>query len=246
MSLEPRVLDEHVKCQPPRPQPIKILVVEDDLSLQKILKRMFEAEGFAVEESSDGRAGLDSFQADVPSAVILDLNLPKLSGQFLCKEMKAAAPSIPIIILTASSDFDEKIALLEMGVHDYMTKPFSPRELMARLRVALGLSNPPARSSQVMFDGITVNLDKMIVIRNRTPVSLTAREFKILQFFIQNPDRAIPRSELQNYIWGNQEVETANRSIDNHILKLRRKLENDPSRPIHFQTAHHLGYRFRF
>jgi DNA-binding response OmpR family regulator len=207
---------------------------------------MFEAEAFAVEESSDGRTGLDSFHADAPSAVILDLNLPKLSGQFLCKEMKTAAPSIPIIILTASSDFDEKLALLEMGIHDYMTKPFSPRELMARLKVALRLSNPPARSSQVMFDGITVNLDKMIVIRNRTPVSLTAREFKILQFFIQNPDRVIPRSELQNYIWRNQEVETANRSIDNHILKLRRKLENDPGRPIHFQTAHHLGYRFRF
>jgi DNA-binding response OmpR family regulator len=246
MSLEPRVLDEHVNCQPQPPQPIKILVVEDDPSVQKILKRMCEAEGFAVEGSLDGRAGLDSFHADAPSAVILDSNLPKLSGQFLCKEMKTAAPLIPIIILTASSDFDEKIALLEMGVHDYMTKPFSPRELMARLRVALCLSSPPPRSSQVTFDGITVNLEKMIVVRNRTTVYLTAREFKILQFFVQNPDRIIPRSELLNYIWGNQNAETANRSIDNHILKLRRKLENDPGRPIHFRTAHRLGYRFTF
>jgi DNA-binding response OmpR family regulator len=221
-------------------------VIEDDPSIQKILKRLFEAEGFAVEGRSDGRAGLDSFHADAPSAVILDLNLPNLSGQSLCKEMKAAAPSIPVIILTASCDFDDKTTLLEMGAHDYMTKPFSPRELMARLRVALRLSSPPPRSSQVMFDGITVNLEKMIVIRNHTPISLTDREFKILQFFVQNPDRIIPRSELLNTLFGDQDGETASRSIDNHIMKLRRKLENDPSRPIHFRTAHRLGYRFTF
>jgi len=110
----------------------RILVVEDDPSVQRVLKRLFEAEGLAVDTYSDGRAGLDSFHADAPSATILDLNLPKLSGRTLCREMKAAAPSIPIIILSASCDLHDKVALLEMGADDYVTKPFSPRELLAR------------------------------------------------------------------------------------------------------------------
>jgi two-component system, OmpR family, alkaline phosphatase synthesis response regulator PhoP len=115
----------------------RILVIEDDPSVQKVLKRLFEAEGFAVEGHLNGRTGLDSFHADTPAAAILDLHLPQLSGQQLCKEMKTAAPSIPIIILTASSDLNDKVTLLEMGADDYITKPFSPRELLARLRVAL-------------------------------------------------------------------------------------------------------------
>jgi DNA-binding response OmpR family regulator len=120
-------------------------VVEDDPSVQTILKRLVEAEGFAVEGHMDGRSGLDSFHAEVPSAAILDLHLPELSGQHLCKEMKAAAPSIPTIILTASCDLNDKVILLEMGADDYIAKPFSPRELLARMRVALRHSNQPAR-----------------------------------------------------------------------------------------------------
>jgi len=122
-------------------------VVEDDPSVQRILRRLFEAEGFAVEGHLDGQAGLDSFHADAPSAAILDLRLPKLSGQHLCKEMKTAAPSIPIIILTASSDLNAKVILLEMGADDYITKPFSPRELLARLR-AVQRHGPPAPESE--------------------------------------------------------------------------------------------------
>jgi DNA-binding response OmpR family regulator len=130
----------------------RILVVEDDPSVQRILKRLLEAEGFSVEGHMDGRAGLDSFHAEVPSAAILDLHLPKLSGRHLCKEMKAAAPSIPIIILTASSDLNDKVFLLEMGADDYITKPFSPRELLARMRVALRHSEPPASRPRRLID----------------------------------------------------------------------------------------------
>jgi DNA-binding response OmpR family regulator len=148
--------------------PSRILVVEDDQSVQKILKRLFEAEGFAVEGHMDGRAGLDSFHAEAPSAAILDLHLPELSGKHLCREMKAAEPSIPIIILTASCDLNDKVTLLEMGADDYVTKPFSPRELLARLRVALRHSHPPAIVSQVVFDGIVVDFGKVEVTRNGT------------------------------------------------------------------------------
>jgi DNA-binding response OmpR family regulator len=224
----------------------RILVVEDDPSVQKALKRLFEVEGFAVEIHSDGRAGLDSFYAQAPSATILDLRLPKLSGQHLCKEMKAAAPSIPIIVLSASAELHDKVLLLDMGADDYVTKPFSPRELLARLRVALRHSNPPARASQGIFDGIVVDFEKVEVTRSGTPVVLTAHEFKTLKFFVQNPDRVITRAELLKEVWGYKDGYTTTRTIDNHIMKLRHKLENDPSCPSHFRTVTRVGYRFTF
>jgi DNA-binding response OmpR family regulator len=247
MGLGSKIPDEQTVIQRQSPKLTKrILVIEDDPSVQKILKRLFEAEGFAVEGRMDGRSGLDSFHANVPSAAILDLHLPKLSGQQLCKEMKGAAPSVPVIILTASCDLNDKVILLEMGADDYITKPFSPRELLARLRVALRRSNPPGRPIEVVFDGTVVNFEKMEVTRNGTSIALTARQFKTLQFFIQNPDRVITRTELLNKVCGNEDGNTACRTIDNHVMKLRQKLEDDPGRPIHIRTVHRLGYKFAF
>ena len=247
MDLGSKTLDEQTATKYQTLELTKrILVVEDDPSVQKVLKRLFEAEGFVVEGHMDGRAGLGSFHAHRPSAAILDLHLPKVSGQQLCQEMKAAAPSIPIIILTASCDLNDKVILLEMGADDYITKPFSPRELLARLRVALRRSNPPTSASQMVFDGIAVDLGRAEVIRKGTLVTLTAHEFKTLQFFLQNPDRLITRAELSNEICGYEDGYTATRSIDNHIMRLRQKLENDPSCPIHFRTVHGFGYRFAF
>jgi DNA-binding response OmpR family regulator len=176
----------------------------------------------------------------------LDLHLPKLSGQHLCKEMKAAAPSIPIIILTASCDLNDKVILLEMGADDYMTKPFSPRELLARVRVALRHTKPPTKISQVVFDGIVVDFGKVEVTRNGTSIELTAHEFKALEFFVQNPDRVITRVELLKHVCGYEDGDTTSRSIDNHIMKLRYELEKDPSCPTHFRTVPRLGYKFTF
>jgi DNA-binding response OmpR family regulator len=243
MSLGPKLSHEHIT----QPQlPTRILVVEDDPSVQKILKRLFEAEGFAVEGHMDGRAGLDSFHEDVPSAAILDLHLPELSGKHLCKEMKAAVPSIPIIILTASCQPDDKVTLLEMGADDYITKPFSPRELLARLRMALRHNHSPASASEVAFGGVVVDFEKVEVSRDGTSVVLTAHEFKTLQFFVQNPDRLITRAELLKEVCGYECSYASSRSIDNHIMKLRHKLENDPTCPRHFRTVPRLGYKFTF
>jgi DNA-binding response OmpR family regulator len=233
-----------------RPQSLelsdRILVIEDDPCVQRILKRLFEAEGLAVDTCSDGRAGLDSFHADAPSATILDLNLPNLSGRHLCREMKATAPSIPILVLSASCDLQDKVALLEMGADDYITKPFSPRELLARLRVALRHTKLHARASPIVFDGIVVDFGKVEVTRNGASVELTPHEFKTLQFFVENPDRVITRAELLEHVCGYGDTCTSSRSIDNHIMKLRHKLENDPGSPTHFRTLPRLGYRFTF
>ncbi len=149
------------------PRPVgRILVVEDDPAVQKALKRLFETEGFTVEVRADGRSALESVQSSAPSAIVLDLRLPKLSGRDLCKEVKAQTPTLPIVVLSAASDVSDKVLLLELGADDYVTKPFSPRELLARVRAALRHTVRTAAVSTVTFDGISVDFKKMEVKRD--------------------------------------------------------------------------------
>jgi DNA-binding response OmpR family regulator len=226
----------------PRPAG-RILVVEDDPAVQKALKRLFETEGFAVEVRSDGQSALESFQTSAPAAIVLDLRLPKLSGGDLCKEIKAQAPTLPIVVLSAASDVSDKVLLLELGADDYVTKPFSPRELLARVRAALRHTSRTANVNVVSFDGITADFKKMEIKRDGEVIILTAQEFKTFQFLVQNADRVISRDELLNEVWGYQNYPST-RTVDNHILKLRQKLERDPSSPVHFRTVHGMGYKF--
>ncbi|MGA8430115.1 MAG: response regulator transcription factor [Candidatus Sulfotelmatobacter sp.] len=221
----------------------RILVVEDDPAVQKALKRLFETEGFVVEVRSDGRSALESFQNCAPAAIVLDLRLPKLSGGDLCKEIKAQSPTLPIVVLSAASDVSDKVLLLELGADDYVTKPFSPRELLARVRAALRHTSRTASVNVVSFDGISADFKKMEIKRDGQPVILTAQEFKTFQFLVQNADRVISRDELLNEVWGYQNYPST-RTVDNHILKLRQKLERDPSSPVHFRTVHGMGYKF--
>jgi len=222
----------------------RILVVEDDPAVQKALRRLFETEGYAVETQSDGRSALDSFQSSAPAAIVLDLRLPKVSGRDVCKEIKAISPTLPIVVLSAASDVSDKVLLLELGADDYVTKPFSPRELLARVRAALRHTSRTSADLQVVsFDGISADFKKMEVKRDGKPVVLTAQEFKTFHFLVQNADRVISRDELLNEVWGYQNYPST-RTVDNHILKLRQKLEKDPSSPVHFRTVHGMGYKF--
>ena len=221
----------------------RILVVEDDPSVQKALKRVFESEGYTVEVQGNGQDALESFRAAHPAIIILDLRLPKMSGSDLCKEIKAQSPTQPIIVLSATSDVSDKVLLLELGADDYVTKPFSPRELLARVRAALRHTSRTTAVSVVSFDGISVDFKKMEVVREGKVVVLTAQEFKTLHFLVQNADRVISRDELLNEVWGYQNYPST-RTVDNHILKLRQKLERDPASPVHFRTVHGMGYKF--
>ena len=229
-------------ANPPRPSG-RILVVEDDPTVQKALRRLFETEGFAVEVQSDGRSALESFQSAAPSAIVLDLRLPKISGRDLCKDIKAQAPTLPIVVLSAASDVADKVLLLELGADDYVTKPFSPRELLARVRAALRHTTRPEPADVIAFGDIAVDFKKMEVRREGRVIVLTAQEFKTFQFLVQNSDRVISRDELLNEVWGYQNYPST-RTVDNHILKLRQKLEKDPSSPVHFRTVHGMGYKF--
>jgi DNA-binding response OmpR family regulator len=226
----------------PRPTG-RLLVVEDDPAVQKALRRLFEAEGFTVEIQSDGRSALESFRSAPPCAMVLDLRLPKLSGRDLCKEIKAQTPTLPIVVLSAASDVSDKVLLLELGADDYVTKPFSPRELLARVRAALRHTARTNAVNVIAFGAITADFRKMEIKRDGQVVVLTAQEFKTFQFLVQNSDRVISRDELLNEVWGYQNYPST-RTVDNHILKLRQKLEKDPSSPVHFRTVHGMGYKF--
>jgi DNA-binding response OmpR family regulator len=221
----------------------KILVVEDDRAVQRALKRLFETEKFEVEISPDGRSALDSFRRQAPSAVVLDLRLPVMSGREVCREIKQQAPALPIIVLSAASDVTDKVLLLELGADDYVTKPFSPRELLARMRVALRRTSRNAVFDTVKFGEISADFTRMEARRNGELVALTPQEFKTLKFFVQNEERVVSRTELLNEVWGYQNYPST-RTVDNHILKLRQKLEQDPANPLHFRTVYGIGYKF--
>jgi DNA-binding response OmpR family regulator len=157
------------------------------------------------------------FRAAVPSVLVLDLSLPGTPGQDVCREISQAAPSLPIIILSARTEVMDKVLLLELGAHDYVTKPFSPRELLARVRTAM------RRSS-------------------RTPLTETFA-FGDVKVMIQNAERVLSREELLNHVWGYRNYPST-RTVDNHILRLRQKVEKDPANPVHFRTVHSAGYKF--
>jgi DNA-binding response OmpR family regulator len=220
-----------------------ILVVEDDLIVQKALRRLFESEDYAVDVKTDGQAGLDAFHASRPAAVVLDLRLPGLPGHEVCREIKKRSPSLPIIVLSAKTDVADKVLLLEMGADDYVTKPFSPRELLARVRAALRRTQRAEPSDQYVFGDVALNFAKMELTRGGQLVPMTAQEFKLLKYFVQSPERVFSRSELLNEVWGYQNYPTT-RTVDNHIWKLRLKLEDDPGKPLYFQTVHGTGYKF--
>lgn len=221
----------------------RILIVEDDQRVHKALRRLFEPEGYAIETTFDGASGLKAALATPPSAVVLDLRLPAMSGRDVCREIKQAVPNLPVIIVSAVSDITDKVSLLEIGADDYVTKPFSPRELLARVRAAIRRSARTSPAEVYKFGEVLVNFTKMQVTRAGELVSLTAQEFKILRFMAQNPERVIPREELLNSVWGYKSYPTT-RTVDNHMLKLRQKLEADPANPVHFRTVHGAGYKF--
>jgi DNA-binding response OmpR family regulator len=233
-----------------------VLVVEDSRAMQRTLQRLLEADSLQVQIASDGLAGLETFRKQPPSAVLLDLKLPGLSGKELCREFKSIAASVPIVVLSANAEVEDKVLLLELGADDYVTKPFSPRELLARVRRAMrrGGAKTPAQNVAIVptknvsheileFGDARVDFTSMEASLAGKPVSLTAQEFKLLKFFAGSPGRVLTRDELLNEVWGYQNYPST-RTVDNHILRLRQKLEPDSANPKFFLTIHGAGYKF--
>jgi DNA-binding response OmpR family regulator len=230
-----------------------VLIIEDSRPMQRTLRRLFEADSLGVRIASDGVEGLESFRHEPPNVVVLDLKLPGLSGKELCRSFKAEMPSVPIVVLSANADVDDKVVLLELGADDYVTKPFSPKELLARVRRAMrrnvrrqqAAASAEAASPHdlLIFGDVEIDFTSMEAKRAGKPVSMTAQEFKLLRFLSRSTDRVISREELLNEVWGYQNYPST-RTVDNHILRLRQKLEPEPAHPRYFVTVHSAGYKF--
>ena len=221
----------------------RILVIEHDKALQKVIRRALASEGYEVELVSSGTTGLELVREKAPSALIVDLQFPGSPGCDLCRELMQAVPGIPFVVLSASPSIVDKVLFLKMGAADYIAVPFSPKELVARLHALRRRTFQLTPESFYIFGDVMVDFTKVEVVRGRVQSPLAMKEFRTLEFMIKNARRAISRDELLNEVWGYENY-PCTRTVDNHILKLRKKLENDPANPAHLVTIHGMGYKF--
>ena len=222
-----------------------ILVVEDSRAMQRTLQRLFESDSLRVQIAPDGPSGLKCFHDRLPSAVVLDLKLPGMPGKDLCREFKALAASVPIVVLSANSDIDDKVLLLELGADDYVTKPFSSRELVARMRAVLRRRGEPEEPATSVLESGPVRMDveRHVVTVRGGQVQLPLKEFELLEVLLRNSGRVLTRMQLIDRVWGADYVGDT-KTLDVHVKRLRAKVETDPSSPGHIVTVRGLGYKF--
>jgi DNA-binding response OmpR family regulator len=219
-----------------------VLVVEDDAKMVHLLRLYLEREGYGVVTAADGRAALEVAERAHPSLIVLDLMLPHLDGYEVCRRLRAAS-DVPILMLTARVDEVDKLLGLSLGADDYVTKPFSPREVVARVRAILRRSRQPRREKILRHGDLEMDVERHRVMAAGREVHLTPIEFKILQAFLEAPERAFSRDQLLSAIYPNQEAAVVDRTIDVHVGKLRAKLGDDPTRPRYIATVRGVGYK---
>jgi DNA-binding response OmpR family regulator len=219
----------------------KILVIDDDESLRDTISVMLERENFLPLLAADGKSGLEKAISLKPQLMLVDLRLPEMSGVEVCTRLRADRIQTPIIVLSAIGDEVDKVLLLEVGADDYIVKPFGTRELLARIRALLRRTT--AETKIIRFADTEVDLDRRAISRQGADVKLTPAEFKLLVFFLHNPDRPLTRDVILNSVWGYESYPNT-RTVDAHVVRLRQKLEPDPNLPRHFLTVHGVGYRF--
>ncbi|MEP7271493.1 MAG: response regulator transcription factor [Acidobacteriota bacterium] len=222
----------------------KVLIVEDDQAMAVALRDGFEYEGYQVQVARDGSAGLKIASERDVDVIILDVMLPKMSGFDVCKQLRSTGNATPIIMLTARGQEIDKVIGLKIGADDYVTKPFSFMELMARVEALLRRTNrQPSQTEAFQFADITVNFKKFEVTRRGVPLEMSPREFNILRYFIEHRGEVISRDQLLDAVWGYGSFPLT-RTVDMHIAKLRHKIEETPSDPHYIITVHRIGYKF--
>lgn len=223
----------------------RILIIEDDHKTTELIRLYLEREGYSVWIAADGRTGLGLIRQSQPDLVVLDLMLPKVDGLEVCRTVRREAYHVPIIILTAKSTEDDILRGLDLGADDYMTKPFSPRELVARVRTVLRRVGDRAAAHHrlLQFDGLEIDVVRHEVRLDGKVLSLTPKEFKLLETLAREPGRAFTRLELVERVFG-LDYEGLERTVDAHIVNLRKKIEPDISQLIYIQTVYGVGYRF--
>ena len=227
----------------------KVLIVEDERAIVEILKFNLSREGYETLEALDGEAGLALARTADPDLILLDVMLPKLDGFSICRQLREGGVSTPIIMLTAREEENDKVFGLEAGADDYITKPFSMRELMARVkanirrRVLDTAAVPAAQPAQTVQSGLTLDPDGFSVRKNGVPVELTQKEFDLLSFLMAAPDKVFTREELLEKVW-NYDYYGDMRTVDVTVRRLREKIEDDPGKPAHILTKRGAGYYF--
>ena len=222
----------------------KVLIVEDDAAMAAALKDGFAYEGHEVSWASDGEAGLRLAKEAAPDVVVLDVMLPKLSGLDVCKRLRADGSTLPIIMLTARGQEIDKVLGLKLGADDYVTKPFGFMELMARVEAVLRRSGGSKTTpGSYTFGDVVVDFKRAELRKRGERVDVTARELKLLEFFVAHRGEVVPRERLLDRVWEYDSVPLT-RTVDMHVAKLRRKIEDDPADPKFIVTVHRMGYKF--
>jgi two-component system phosphate regulon response regulator PhoB len=224
----------------------RVLLIEDDRDIVELVRYNLEREGFQVASAMDGASGLAQIRKTPPDILLLDLMLPKLSGLDICKEIRrdTSLNKLPILMLTARGEEADRVVGLEMGADDYVTKPFSPRELGARVKALLRRTEPVNEPSRVIESrGLTIDPSSYRVARDYKPVTLSTLEFRLLYYLATRPNRVFSRDQLLDAVWGTERFVTP-RSVDVYIRRLREKVETDADRPAFLKTVRGAGYMF--
>lgn len=222
----------------------KILLVEDDPAILKGLTVSLEAENYIIKSASDGEKGYQLAKNENVDLIILDIMLPSKNGLDICRDLRKDGINTPILMLTSKKDEIDKVLGLEIGADDYVTKPFSLRELQARIKAILRRKSEMTKSiDDFSFDGINLDFKKMEAVKDGEPIKLSALEFKILKYLIEREGDVVSRDKLLDDVWGYEAFPTT-RTVDNYILSIRKKIENNPAEPVHILTMHKSGYKF--
>ena len=219
-----------------------VLIVEDDPALRRGLKDNFEAQNYSVQLARDGADGLATALKNPPDIIVLDIMLPKLNGYEICRALRARRLEMPIIMLTAKGQEEDIVRGLELGADDYVTKPFSIRELLARAKAFLR-RREAVDGAVFQFGDCKLDFTAHKLFKKGHEVALTAKEFRLLEFFAKRPGRALTRDQILDGVWGN-DIMVNDRSVDRCVTTLRAKIEIDPRHPHYIQTIRDIGYRF--
>jgi DNA-binding response OmpR family regulator len=222
----------------------KVLIVEDEPDMARGLQFNLEARGFEVVLAADGEAGLRAAAEAHPDLVVLDVMLPKRDGFDVCRTLRRTQPTLPILMLTARGHDDDAVLGLKLGADDYVRKPFSVAELLARIETLLRRASASgSRPPRLAFAGVDVDFLRHEAFRDGQPLELSAKEFEMLRYFAARRGEVVSREDLLNEVWGYNSM-PGTRTVDTHMVKLRQKIEADPAQPRHLITVHGLGYKF--
>jgi len=222
----------------------RILIIEDEPAMRRGLQDNLEYEDYEIFVTGNGMEGLRLAGKEQFDLILLDLMLPGIDGIEVCKRLKEKSNSTPIIMLTARGSEEDKVRGLETGADDYITKPFSLKELLARIKAILRRTNQErAAINEYSFNGITINFDNLSATSDNNDLDFSHREFEMMKLFIENENQIVTREQFLKEVWGYDNY-PATRTVDNHIAKLRQKIEKDPESPEHIITVHRMGYKF--